>query len=520
MTPTRLAVALALLGAASTVAPATASAGADPRPVTIPALRHWDPGSGHFALRPDARVFSLEGGEREARTLAGDLTRVTGRRIGVALAGSPRRGDIALQIGGGRGRLGREGYRLRIGRFFEIDAAQAAGGFYGGQTLIQLLRDPGPIPQGTATDRPRYPERGLMIDLGRRLYPAAWIRREIRQLSYLKLNLLHLHLTDDQRWGIESERHPELASPGALRKSQVRSLLRFARRRHVTVVPEIDMPGHMGALLAKHPGLALRKPGEPAGAPATRLDITNPAALRFAFSVIGEYLPLFGDRYWHLGADEYMGDAELAAYPQLAAYAQQRYGATATAKDAVLGFVNSIDRFVRARGATLRAWGDELGDGGAVAVDPDVVVEWWTPASPLSDLTAPTPAELLAAGHRIVNAGWFPTYFTGDVGPIEGKPDMRAAYEGWEVNQFAGPTVAGGEIFPRSVVPASSRRVLGAKINAWEDTDLSDSQLATALLPRLAVLAQKTWRSRPLTPAYSEFLSIVAAIGRSPGANR
>ncbi len=384
---------------------------------------------------------------------------------------------------------------------FQIEAAHAAGAFYGGQTLIQLLRDSGPIPRGTATDRPRYPERGLMIDLGRRRYRASWISREIRQLSYLKMNLLHLHLTDDQRWGIESDRHPELTSPGALTKSQVRSLLEFARRRHVTVIPEIDMPGHMGALLAEHPGLALRKPGEPAGTGATRLDLTNPSALRFARSMIAEYLPLFRGRYWHVGADEYLPDSELAAYPQLATYAQQHYGAGATAKDAVLGFVNAIDHFVRARGKVLRAWGDELGDGEAVEVNPDVVVEWWTPVSPLSDLTPPTPPELLAAGHRIVNAGWFPTYFTGDVGPIEGKPDMGAAYEGWKVNRFAGPTVAGAEIFPRSVVPSGSLRVLGAKINAWEDTDLRDSELARGLLPRLAVLAQKTWGPAPAHPA-------------------
>ena len=257
---------LGLTIAASTVAlwaaaPAHAAATEDARPVTIPALRHFRAGEGHLSLRRDARVVFDRGGRGEALTLAGDLARVTGQRVPVKRGAPPRRGDVAVQIGGGRSELGREGYRLRIGRTFEIEADHAAGAFYGGQTLIQLIRESHPVPRGRATDRPIYPERGLMIDLGRRRYRAGWIRREIRQLSYLKLNLLHLHLTDDQRWGIESDRHPELTSPGALTKSQVRSLLAFARRRHVTVVPEIDMPGHMGALLAKHPGLALRKPG-------------------------------------------------------------------------------------------------------------------------------------------------------------------------------------------------------------------------------------------------------------------
>ncbi len=496
-------------------APAPAAANQDDRPVTIPALRHFRAGEGHLSLRGDARVVFDRGGRGEARTLAGDLGRITGQPLGVKRGAPPRRGDVAIEIGG-RSEFGREGYRLRVGRAFEIEAGRAAGAFYGGQTLVQLLRASSPVPRGLIADRPVYSERGLMIDLGRRRYRADWIRREIRQLSYLKLNLLHLHLTDDQRWGIESDRHPELTSPGALRKSQVRSLLTFARRRHVTVVPEIDMPGHMGALLAEHPGLALRKPGEPGGTAATRLDVTNPSALRFARSVIGEYMQLFRDRYWHLGADEYLPDSELATYPQLTAYAQQHYGAGATAKDALLGFVNSIDRFVGARGRTLRAWSDELGDGQAVEVNPDVVAEWWTPASPLSDLTPPRPGKLLAGGHRVLNAGWFPTYFTGDVGPIEGKPDMRAAYEFWSVNRFSGPTVAGEEIFPPSFVSPSNPRLLGSKINAWENTDLSDSELAEGLLPRLAVLAQKTWGPPPLTRSYSAFQPIIAAIGSAP----
>ena len=508
--------------AASTVAlcaaaPTPAAATEDARPVTIPALRHFRAGEGHLSLCRDARVVFDRGGRGEALTLAGDLARVTGRPVPVKRGAAPRRGDVAVQIGAGRWELGREGYRLRIGRTFEIEADHAAGAFYGGQTLIQLIRESHPIPRGRATDRPIYPERGLMIDLGRRRYRAGWIRREIRQLSYLKLNLLHLHLTDDQRWGIESDRHPELTSPGALTKSQVGSLLAFARRRHVTVVPEIDMPGHMGALLAKHPGLALRKPGETGGAPATRLDISDPAALRFARSVIAEYLPLFRGRYWHLGADEYLPRLRAGRLPparRLRAAALRRRGHGQGRRPR---FVNAIDRFVSARGRVLRTWSDELGDGHAVEVEPDVVVEWWTPASPLSDLTPPTPVELLAAGHRILNAGWFPTYFTGDVGPIEGRPDVRDAYETWSVNQFAGPTIAGEEIFPRSIISPSNRRNLGAKINAWENTDLSDSELAEALLPRLAVIAQKTWGPPPLTRSYSAFEQIVAAIGQAPG---
>jgi hexosaminidase len=419
----------------------------------------------------------------------------------------------------GHRRLGAEGYRLRVGRVLEIAARTRAGAFYGGRTLLQLLRQQKPIRRGRALDWPRYPERGLMIDLGRRVYTARWIRREIRQLAYLKLNLFHWHLSDDQRWGIESDTHPEIVSEPHLTKPQVRRLVAFARRHHVTIVPEFDMPGHMGSILDQHPGLELQPvAGDPPPHPSTRkLDITNPAALRFVKSLIEEYLPLFPGPYWHVGADEYLSPAEFDRYPQLAAYARQRYGPDARTEDAILGFVNWVDRIVRKHGKTLRAWHDELGDGGAITVNPDVVVEWWINFSPLSDPRPPTPGELLAGGHRIMNAGWFPTYYTGDLGPVEGRPDMRKAYEEWAVNEFAGPTIAGQIIEKPYFISPAARRNLGSKINAWENTNLTLSQIAAGLEPRLAVIAQKTWNSPPLTGSYAGFERIRAAVGTAPG---
>ena len=97
----------------------------------------------------------------------------------------------------------------------DIRARTATGVFYGTRTLLQLLRQSYAVPRGRALDWPRYPQRGLMIDLGRRIYPQRWIESHIRELAHLKLNLLHLHLTDDQRWGIASSSHPEVVSRDA-----------------------------------------------------------------------------------------------------------------------------------------------------------------------------------------------------------------------------------------------------------------------------------------------------------------
>ena len=296
----------------------------------------------------------------EARLFASDLRRLTGRATPV-LAGPglvPRPGDVELRLGSTDRRLGREGYRLEVGAALHIEARTAAGVFYGTRSVLQLLHGRRTIPAGRARDWPRYPERGLMIDNGRRYFSPGWIRREIRELAYLKLNQLHLHFSEDQGFRIESSSHPEIVSRQHLTKRQVRGIVALARRHHVRVVPEIDMPGHLGAALARHPRLQLT--GASGARSPTKLDVTLPAARRFARELILEYLGLFPGRYWHAGADEYLFPADYASYPHLQRYARARYGPRATGADAYLGFVNWIDKLVRRRGRTLRVWHDGL----------------------------------------------------------------------------------------------------------------------------------------------------------------
>jgi hexosaminidase len=493
---------------------AAAANRANPRPWTIPALRSWSGGRGVFRLGSAVRIVVPT---RYRRTLlptatlfAADLRALTRRSVGIVTSdAAPRAGEIDLQLGARDGSLRSEGYALGIGASVLITARTPTGVFYGTRTVLQLLKYRPSIPRGQARDWPRYPERGLMIDLGRRSYPASWIEGQIKELAYLKLNLLHLHFTDDQRWGIQSSTHPEIVSRGALTKRQVRDIVALAARYHVIVVPEIDMPGHMGALLAKHPGLELRSPAASSSA-SGKLDITSPAALALVRRLLEEYMPLFPGPYWDVGADEYLSPGQFGLYPQLGAYAAAHYGPRATAKDAILGFVNGVDAIARRHGKTLRAWHDELGPGGVLKANRDIVAEWWTNVSPLSERRPPTPQQLLAGGHSILNAGWFPAYYTEDVGPIQGKPDMRRAYETWSVNEFCGPTIADHFLAPCYVIPAGDARERGATIDAWDDHELTLDQINAGLAARLRVLAQKTWDSPPLTPSYARFQSILS----------
>jgi hexosaminidase len=447
---------MAALGAALTL---SAAGAAQAKPATIPALREWRAAPGAFELRPSTRVL---GSGAEAALLARELKRPR------APEGEPRPGDIELSVGSEDRRLGREGYRLDVGASVRIEARTAAGVFYGTRTLLQLLATDGRIRAGAARDWPRYPERGLMIDNGRRYFSPTWIKRRIRELAYLKLNQLHLHFSDNEGFRIESESHPEVVSDPHLTKRQVRDILEFARRRHIRVIPELDMPGHMRAALAEHPELQVE--GRP-----DELDFTKPAARRFARDLILEYLDLFPGPYWHAGADEYTGPGDF------------------------VGFVNWIDELVRARGRTLRIWHDGL-DGGRLRRD--VVVEWW------ADHAGPSPRELLARGHRVLNAGWWPTYYV--VSPLgRVRPSMRVAYEDWRVNAFGGlainaPTPAN----PPQVV--RGRGVLGAELHVWNDDPdgETDAQTARGIAPRLRVIAQKTWDTPLPARTYDGFQRI------------
>ncbi|MDP9142136.1 MAG: beta-N-acetylhexosaminidase [Pseudomonadota bacterium] len=502
------------------------------RPHTIPALREWHSAEGVFQYAASARIAiassDLAALAEVAEVLADDLQEQSGRRPALIASRDINRGDILLSLGRCDNRLGDEGYGLRVGDNVEIQAVAAAGVFYGTRTLLQLLAQNGTIVAGHALDWPRYAERGLMVDAGRKYFTPAWLMQHVKELAWLKLNTLHLHFSDNQGFRIESERHPEIVSEAHLSKAEVREIVELARRYQVSVVGEIGMPGHMTAALAAHPGYQLvNAQGERA---PDKLDITNPQARRFAHELIEEFLPLFSSAYWHTGGDEYMPQSEYRSYPQLQAYARQKYGDQANAKDAVFDFVNELDGIVRSHQRTTRFWHDGVSGGQVVMVNPDSVVDWWTDFNPIGDLFPPAPQEFLDRGHRISNASYWPLYYT--VGRAAGfpeglppRPDLCSMYESWDVNEFSGAVNAPAILcqtvhaLPVKTVAADESRNLGAKIFVFTDEPdaETEAEIAVGISPRLRILAQKTWQSPPLTPRYAAFDEIAGRIGRAPG---
>lgn len=492
------------------------------RPKTIPALRAWRSDAGAYEFTDQSKIIVGSAAlQPVAEVFAADLFELTGQAVPIVSGAGPSAGDILLDLGPCDPRIGHEGYGLLIGQSIEIQAADHAGVFYGTRSVLQLLRQDSRIAAGQALDWPRYPERGFMIDVGRKYFTAEWIRRHIKEAAWLKMNLYHFHFSENEGFRVESASHPEIVSEAHLTKDEVREIVALASRYFITVIPEIGMPSHMGAALAPHPEYQLT---DIFGQPATNnLDVSNPEAVQFARELIEEYLPLFPGPYWHTGGDEYIASYDYARYPQLQAYAQSQYGPGANGKDAVHGHLNWVADLVAGHGKQTRVWNDDLSGGSAVTLNPDIVVEWWTDFQPLGDIVLiPTPQELLDRGHRIHNASNWPTYLTpGGPSMFQIPPDMASAYESWDVHQFSGALYSGPIHLPYKSVAPDEPHNLGTKFHLWANDEFgtlgNQDEIADDIVPRLQLIAQKGWQSPRLTASYAEFQSTKDAIGHAPG---
>jgi hexosaminidase len=482
-----------------------ASRAVAPTPFTVPALQRWTPAAGAFVFTSSTRVV-VSARSAAADDLARDLSsRGLGQRLPVVGA-RPRTGDVVLALT--RARSGSEAYRLVVGRTIRVEASSSAGLYYGTQTVLQLGSQSRRVPAGTAVDRPVHPFRGVMIDAGRKYWSVAWLRNLIRQMAYQKYNVLHLHLSDNQGFRIESTRHPEVVSAQHLTKAQVRALIAYAARLNIEVVPEIDSPGHMQAVLAKHPDLQITtSTGRRDGA---NLDFVKPAARRLVRELIEEYVPLFPGKRWHIGGDEFVfTSAQWANYPGVGAWAKERYGEQATPEDAFYDYVNWLAALVIRHGKVPHAWSGQLG-GRVVRLDPRVVNEVWHSAPDFA-----TADQLAAAGHAVVNCMFWPTYYV--LSPQwyarPDRPIMKSWYEEWTPARFDNDVE-----MPLPAYLTRTDRLRGGKLHVWADSPdfLTEEQVAVDLRPRLRVMSQLLWGSPKVEAAWLDFTERSAALPDAP----
>ncbi|MER6131048.1 glycoside hydrolase family 20 protein [Streptomyces sp. NPDC001815] len=467
-------------------------------PRTIPAVREhvpargpgWRPGKGGRVVVRDGALAD------EGRLLAGEL--------GLTYAGSggARAGDVELGLTDEDANA--ESYTLTVGDGrVRITGAAEAGVFYGTRTLKQEVRGNATAPEGVVRDSPAKPQRGFMLDIARKHFTAGWIEDRIRELGDLKYNQFGLHFSDDQGFRIASDSHPEIVSKEHLTKAEVRRILALAKSRHITVVPEIDSPGHLGAVLDAHPDLQLRNARGVVSRGA--IDISKPASAKIVDDLLNEYAGLFPGRYWHLGADEYralMVSDPAASYPQLAAAAKAKYGPGAGVADLTTGWLNDRADTMRGHDRTLRAWNDGFFSGGTVPAADDIHVAYWTG----KEIGARPPAEYLRAGREVINYNDEYLYYVLGQPNAFVYPTGQRIYEQWTPLVLRGTTPV-----PREY----GDQILGASFAVWCDLSGSQTQdqVAAGVRMPLRALTQKLWDPRKPALSWTDFKGLAGKLG-------
>ncbi|MER7932639.1 MULTISPECIES: glycoside hydrolase family 20 protein [unclassified Streptomyces] len=470
-------------------------------PRTIPAVRShtaargpgWRPVRGERVVVSDAALAD------EGRLTAGEL--------GLTYAGQKaanedvRPGDLRLDLGGTGDP---ESYTMTVrGGGVRITGPGDAGVFYGTRTLKQEVRGAGGAPEGVVKDQPAKPVRGFMLDIARKPFTADWIESRIKELGDLKFNQLGLHFSDDQGFRIESTTHPEIVSRDHLTKAQVKQIVDLAAGRHIQVVPEIDSPGHLGAVLAAHPDLQLRN----ARGVATRgaVDISQDASAKIVDDLLDEYADLFPGPSWNLGGDEYQAltaaDPQ-ASYPQLADAAREAYGASGTVADLTTNWLNDRADTVRAHDRTLRAWNDGFFRDTSVQPAKDLQVAYWTG----KEIGARQPSEYLSAGRDVINYNDEYLYYVLGEPNTFVYPTGQRIYQQWTPRVLRGTTAVAARYDPQ---------ILGGSFAVWCDLAGSQTQdqVAAGIRMPLRAVIQKLWD--PGTPALSwtDFTALAGRLG-------
>ncbi|TDT40688.1 hexosaminidase [Streptomyces sp. BK208] len=465
-----------------------------------------------FDLGPDTALVAGEGTGHTERWLRATLGAATGLPLAPAADGGGGVVRLALDP-----ELPAEGYRLVVApEGVDLTGGDPAGLFWGAQTLRQLLgpdafrRAPLPgrrwrLPLVRVEDVPRFRWRGLMLDVARHFMPKDGVLRYLDLMAAHKLNVLHFHLTDDQGWRIEIERHPKLTETGSWRsrtkyghrasplwedkphgghytQDDIREIVAYAAERHITVVPEIDVPGHSQAAIAAYPEL-----GNTDVIDTTALSVWDTwgvcpnvlapteHTLRFYEGVFEEVLELFPSEFVHIGGDECPKD-------------QWRASATAQARIEELGltdedelqawFIQHFDTWLTARGRRLIGW-DEILEGGLA--EGAAVASWRGYAGGVA---------AARAGHDVVMCPEQQVYlnFREDGGEDEPVP-IAYVRTLEDVYRF--------EPVPAELTPQERGHVIGTQANLWTEVTENQDRVDYQLFPRLAAFAEVAWSSLP-----------------------
>jgi hexosaminidase len=497
--------------------------GADaPAPAIIPIPQKMEALDGSFRLERKTPIVTDTASRQTAEFLRNRLRASTGfplklERTRSAVA--PAKGAILLTTNDAKASLGSEGYELTVTPdSVVIRAPQQAGLFYGVQTLLQLLppeifstnlvaRADWQAPCVRIEDWPRFAWRGMMLDVSRHFQGKEFVERYLDQMALHKLNTFHWHLVDDQGWRLEIKKYPKLTSVGAWRQQpgytenngryggfytqkDIREVVAYAAARHITIVPEIEIPGHSQAALAAYPELTCDgKPGfveyfnEFPAAPNTKWPsnscnvfcASNPKTLGFFQDVLSETMALFPGTYLHIGGDE-VSTNYWAQCPKC--QARMKTAGLKNCHELQAALTKDVEKFLNAHQRRLIGW-DEILQGGLA---PNATVMSWRGLA--GGIAA------AKAGHPAVMSPSQLLYFNRAQSSAPGQPPSppRALITLQKVYDY--------DPVPAGLTADQEGLILGAEACLWTERVHKTAWLETLTFPRLCALAEVTWSAK------------------------
>jgi hexosaminidase len=405
-----------------------------------------------------------------------------------------------------------EAYKLTITpQQVTIAAKDPAGVFHAVETIRQLL--PVSVEEGTASkqltlpavviaDHPAYEWRGVHLDVSRHFFSINYLEKFIDRMALYKMNKLHLHLTDDQGWRIEIKKYPKLTEEGAWRtfnnqdsacmkravdnpdftidkehiiqrdgktlyggfytQEEMKGVVAYAAARHIDVIPEIDMPGHMMAAINAYPFLTCNGENKFGQLFSKPICPCNESTFEFAENVFNEIMEIFPSKYIHIGGDE-VDRSDWAKSDACKALMQKEGIKDLPALQSY--FINRMEKFFNSKGRKMIGW-DEIIEGGVTKTA--IIMYWrtWVPDAPV---------KAAKNGNTVIMTPGEPLYF-------DAQPDQYSVYKVYHFNPI-----------PKALNTQEAKTIIGAQANIWTEMIPSEKRADYMYMPRMTALAEMLW---------------------------
>ncbi len=493
-------------------------------------------GKGNFALTASTKIFYGQGAEKQAKYLQVFLKKNYSLSIATNLHNGKSCGPMAnsIQLFLTEGKSNPDSYRLDIDAAgIKINGNTGAGIFYGIQSFLQLLPSTHELPADNKimiaamliNDHPRFAYRGMHLDVGRHFFPVDYIKKYIDYLAFNKFNYFHWHLTEDQGWRIEIKKYPLLTSIGSKRngtligrypgkgndnqpaggfytQQEIKEIVKYAGDRFITVIPEIELPGHGSAAIAAYPELSCfpdqktiikeNMISDSSKRATGKLvqetwgvfeDVFCPSEYTFKFLqyVLDEVMPLFPSKYIHIGGDECPKESW-----KRSSFCQQLIKDKNLTDEHGLQsyFIQRIEKYVNSKGKQIIGW-DEILEGGLA---PNATVMSWRGEKGGIDAAQ--------QNHDVIMTPSGTCYFDH----TQNKKEDSVTIGGYLPLEM----VYNYEPVPPVLSAEQAKHILGAQGNVWTEYIGNTEKLEYMIFPRMSALAEVLWSSKE-TRNYTDF---------------